>query len=117
MAIECLVLGNPAFLHYRITAILVIPTFLSTVSVLGAGQEVGKSCVVVSMNGKRIMFDCGMDMAYQDHRRHPDFSRLSDTGDFDNAITCIVITHLYVLSTPFHIIPSFVVSILLQLLT
>ncbi|KAG6707822.1 hypothetical protein I3842_06G051600 [Carya illinoinensis] len=63
--------------------------------VLGAGQQVGKSCVVVSMNGKRIMFDCGMDMAYHDHRRHPDFSRISEYGDFDKALTCIVITHFH----------------------
>ena len=28
---------------------------------LGAGREVGKSCVVVSLGGKRILFDCGED--------------------------------------------------------
>ncbi|KAF5750108.1 Cleavage and polyadenylation specificity factor 73 kDa subunit-II [Tripterygium wilfordii] len=61
----------------------------------GAGQEVGKSCVVVSMNGKRIMFDCGMHMGYDDHRRYPDFSRISKSGDFDNALTCIIITHFH----------------------
>ncbi|KAM7484708.1 hypothetical protein LguiA_000717 [Lonicera macranthoides] len=63
--------------------------------VLGAGQEVGKSCVVVSINGKRIMFDCGMHMGYLDHRRYPDFSLISKSGDFDNAITCIIITHFH----------------------
>ncbi|KAI3946508.1 hypothetical protein MKX01_017724 [Papaver californicum] len=41
--------------------------------VLGAGKEVGKSCVVVTIGEKRIMFDCGMHMGYQDHRRYPDF--------------------------------------------
>ncbi|KAK4264053.1 hypothetical protein QN277_029394 [Acacia crassicarpa] len=63
--------------------------------VLGAGQEVGKSCVVVTINGKRIMFDCGMHMGYLDHRRYPDFSRISKLGDFDNALTCIIITHFH----------------------
>ncbi|KAJ8646786.1 hypothetical protein MRB53_008534 [Persea americana] len=63
--------------------------------VLGAGQEVGKSCVVVSIGGKRIMFDCGMHMGYLDHRRYPDFSRISESGDFDSAITCIIITHFH----------------------
>ncbi|PSR88117.1 Cleavage and polyadenylation specificity factor subunit 3-II like [Actinidia chinensis var. chinensis] len=63
--------------------------------VLGAGQEVGKSCVVVSINGKRIMFDCGMHMGYLDHRRYPDFSRISKSGDFDNALSCIIITHFH----------------------
>ncbi|KAH9794516.1 cleavage and polyadenylation specificity factor subunit 3-II [Citrus sinensis] len=63
--------------------------------VLGAGQEVGKSCVVVTINGKRIMFDCGMHMAYNDHRQYPDFSRISKSCDFNNAIDCIVITHFH----------------------
>lgn len=63
--------------------------------VLGAGQEVGKSCVVVSIGGKRIMFDCGMHMGYHDHRRYPDFSLISDNGDFNSALTCIIITHFH----------------------
>ncbi|XP_062110209.1 cleavage and polyadenylation specificity factor subunit 3-II [Humulus lupulus] len=67
--------------------------------ILGAGQEVGKSCVVVSINGKRIMFDCGMHMGYLDHRRYPDFSLIpnSDQGrsGFDHAIDCIIITHFH----------------------
>ncbi|XP_008789275.2 cleavage and polyadenylation specificity factor subunit 3-II [Phoenix dactylifera] len=63
--------------------------------VLGAGQEVGKSCVVVSIGGKRIMFDCGMHMGYLDHRRYPDFSLISETGDFNSALTCIIITHFH----------------------
>ncbi|KAI4297066.1 hypothetical protein L6164_036974 [Bauhinia variegata] len=63
--------------------------------VLGAGQEVGKSCVIVTINGKRIMFDCGMHMGYLDHRRYPDFSLISKSGDFDNALTCIIITHFH----------------------
>ncbi|XP_074271026.1 cleavage and polyadenylation specificity factor subunit 3-II [Silene latifolia] len=63
--------------------------------VLGAGQEVGKSCVVVNLNGKKIMFDCGMHMGYHDRRRYPDFSLISKTGDFDRALTCIIITHFH----------------------
>ncbi|KAK9105892.1 hypothetical protein Scep_022736 [Stephania cephalantha] len=62
---------------------------------LGAGQEVGKSCVVVSIGGKRIMFDCGLHMGHNDHRRYPDFSRISKSGDFDSALTCVVITHFH----------------------
>ncbi|KAJ4961874.1 hypothetical protein NE237_021784 [Protea cynaroides] len=63
--------------------------------VLGAGQEVGKSCVIVSIGGKRIMFDCGMHMGYLDHRRYPDFSLISESGDFDKALTCVIITHFH----------------------
>eukprot|EP01018_Ginkgo_biloba_P021790 Gb_11668 [translate_table: standard] len=63
--------------------------------VLGAGQEVGKSCVVVTVGNKKIMFDCGMHMGFQDQRRYPEFSKISKTGDFTDAITCIIITHFH----------------------
>ncbi|KAF3649244.1 Cleavage and polyadenylation specificity factor subunit 3-II [Capsicum annuum] len=63
--------------------------------VLGAGQEVGKSCVVVTINGKRIMFDCGMHMGYMDHNKYPDFSRISKTRDFNKELSCIIITHFH----------------------
>ncbi|KAI3951674.1 hypothetical protein MKW92_015825 [Papaver armeniacum] len=63
--------------------------------VLGAGQEVGKSCVVVTIGDKRIMFDCGMHMGYQDHRRYPDFSLISDSGDYNASLTCVIITHFH----------------------
>jgi integrator complex subunit 11 len=43
---------------------------------LGAGQEVGRSCIVVQIEGKVVMFDCGLHMGFQDHRRFPDFSQL-----------------------------------------
>ncbi|KAF5931189.1 hypothetical protein HYC85_032062 [Camellia sinensis] len=55
----------------------------------------GKSCLVVLINGKRIMFDCGMHMGYLNHCRYPDFSLISKSGDFDNALSCIVITHFH----------------------
>ncbi|CAN8313854.1 unnamed protein product [Cochlearia groenlandica] len=63
--------------------------------VLGAGQEIGKSCVVVTINGKKIMFDCGMHMGCEDHNRYPDFSLLSKDGDFDKTLSCIIITHFH----------------------
>ncbi|KAL3843974.1 hypothetical protein ACJIZ3_001377 [Penstemon smallii] len=65
--------------------------------VLGAGQEVGKSCVVVTINGKRIMFDCGMHMGYSDMRRYPDFSLIpkSNCSDFTNSLACVIITHFH----------------------
>ncbi|ONM40452.1 cleavage and polyadenylation specificity factor subunit 3-II isoform X1 [Zea mays] len=66
--------------------------------VLGAGQEVGKSCVVVTIGGKRVMFDCGMHMGYHDDRHYPDFARaLAAWGapDFTTAISCVVITHFH----------------------
>lgn len=64
--------------------------------VLGAGQEVGKSCAVVTINGKRIMFDCGMHMGYLDHRRYPNFSLISPGAkDFTSSLSCIIVTHFH----------------------
>lgn len=38
---------------------------------LGAGQEVGRSCVCVTLADRTIMFDVGIHMLYTDHRRYP----------------------------------------------
>jgi len=62
---------------------------------LGGGQDVGKSCVLVSIGGKNIMFDCGMHMGYNDARRFPDFSYLSKTNRFDDVLDCVVISHFH----------------------
>uniref|UniRef100_A0A8B9ZL66 Integrator complex subunit 11 n=1 Tax=Anas platyrhynchos TaxID=8839 RepID=A0A8B9ZL66_ANAPL len=36
------------------------------VTPLGAGQDVGRSCILVSIAGKNVMLDCGMHMGYND---------------------------------------------------
>jgi predicted metal-dependent RNase len=87
-----------SFIHIckKMTSMKVVP--------LGAGQDVGRSCVIVSLGGKNIMFDCGMHMGYQDERRFPDFSFLSQTGRFDQIIDCVIISHLYPLALPSFLI-------------
>jgi len=62
---------------------------------LGAGQDVGRSCVLVSVGGKNVMFDCGMHMGYNDERRFPDFNYISKDNRFTELIDAVVITHLY----------------------
>lgn len=62
---------------------------------IGAGQDVGRSCVLVSIGGKNIMFDCGMHMGYQDERRFPDFSYISKSGNFTQLIDCVIISHFH----------------------
>ena len=73
---------------------------------LGAGQDVGRSCVVVKIHNKRIMFDCGMHMGYNDSRRFPDFSFLLEDGvggggepggyvDYTGLLDAVVITHFH----------------------
>lgn len=62
---------------------------------LGAGQDVGRSCILVTIGGKNIMFDCGMHMGYNDERRFPDFSYISRTGKFDEILDCVIISHFH----------------------
>ena len=57
---------------------------------LGAGQDVGRSCILVSIGHKNVMFDCGMHMGYNDERRFPDFNYI--TGDQVFKIPKILIT-------------------------
>uniref|UniRef100_A0AC34RMF1 MBL fold metallo-hydrolase n=1 Tax=Panagrolaimus sp. JU765 TaxID=591449 RepID=A0AC34RMF1_9BILA len=33
---------------------------------LGAGQDVGRSCILCKINGYNVLFDCGMHMGYSD---------------------------------------------------
>jgi len=37
---------------------------------LGAGQDVGRSCILITMGGKNIMLDCGLHMGFYDDVRH-----------------------------------------------
>ena len=64
----------------------------------GAGQDIGKSCVVVTVGRHTVMFDCGLHMGHQDERRFPDFSFLQSGSNkgksFDELIDCVIVTHL-----------------------
>lgn len=62
---------------------------------LGAGQDVGRSCLLLSMGGKNIMLDCGMHMGYNDERRFPDFSYIVPEGPITNHIDCVIISHFH----------------------
>eukprot|EP00918_Siedleckia_nematoides_P049223 GHVU01107956.1.p1 GENE.GHVU01107956.1~~GHVU01107956.1.p1 ORF type:complete len:388 (+),score=34.96 GHVU01107956.1:350-1513(+) len=66
------------------------------VTVLGAGREVGRSCVVVQMGGKKIMFDCGIHIGYEGASRYPDLSSLADSrGSYENCVDLVIITHFH----------------------
>jgi integrator complex subunit 11 len=62
---------------------------------LGAGQDVGRSCILVSIGGKNIMLDCGMHMGYQDERRFPDFTYVCKSGSLDDNVDCVIISHFH----------------------
>eukprot|EP00292_Cryptomonas_paramecium_P007142 CAMPEP_0113730174 /NCGR_PEP_ID=MMETSP0038_2-20120614/43010_1 /TAXON_ID=2898 /ORGANISM="Cryptomonas paramecium" /LENGTH=446 /DNA_ID=CAMNT_0000662201 /DNA_START=21 /DNA_END=1358 /DNA_ORIENTATION=+ /assembly_acc=CAM_ASM_000170 len=62
---------------------------------LGAGQDVGKSCILITMGGKNIMLDCGMHPGYNDERRFPDFRYISKEGNFNGIIDLVIISHFH----------------------
>ena len=45
---------------------------------LGAGQDVGRSCVIVELGGRRVMFDCGLHMVSE--QKFPDFHFLGSSA-------------------------------------
>ncbi|CAF4426141.1 unnamed protein product, partial [Adineta steineri] len=58
---------------------------------LGAGQDVGRSCILITMGGKNIMLDCGLHMGFHDDRRFPDFSVICKDGPLTPYIHCVII--------------------------
>uniref|UniRef100_A0AAQ5XB05 Integrator complex subunit 11 n=1 Tax=Amphiprion ocellaris TaxID=80972 RepID=A0AAQ5XB05_AMPOC len=62
---------------------------------LCAGQDVGRSCILVSIGGKNIMLDCGMHMGYNDDRRFPDFSYITQNGRLTDFLDCVIISHFH----------------------
>jgi len=65
------------------------------VTPLGAGQDVGRSCILVTLNGRNIMFDCGMHMGFQDERKFPDFSYITREGSLTEYIDCVIVSHFH----------------------
>jgi len=65
------------------------------VTPLGAGQDVGRSCLLLSIGGKNIMLDCGMHMGFSDDRRFPDFSYVTTDEPLTEHIDCVIISHFH----------------------
>ncbi|KAI6204623.1 Integrator complex subunit 11 [Aphelenchoides besseyi] len=67
-------------------------SIMSTIRVvpLGAGQDVGRSCILVSIGGKNICLDCGMHMGYQDDR-----SYIGGGGKLNEYLDCVIISHFH----------------------
>ncbi|CDU17457.1 cleavage and polyadenylation specificity factor, putative [Plasmodium yoelii] len=55
------------------------------IKVLGAGQTVGRSCVIVELENRRIMFDCGSHVGYKDERKYPNFNLLVGNSNMEGA--------------------------------
>ncbi|KAJ9472340.1 Integrator complex subunit 11-like protein [Diplonema papillatum] len=65
-----------------------------TITPLGAGKEVGRSCVLVGVGDALIMCDCGMHMGYKNYKMFPDFAAVAE-GDLTGKIDAVLITHFH----------------------
>ncbi|KAL5789664.1 hypothetical protein ACOSQ2_004552 [Xanthoceras sorbifolium] len=61
-----------------------------TITPLGAGNEVGRSCVYMSYKGKTILFDCGIHPAYSGMAALPYFDEIDPS-----IIDVLLITHFH----------------------
>eukprot|EP00375_Theileria_parva_P000519 XP_763189.1 hypothetical protein [Theileria parva strain Muguga] len=59
------------------------------ITVLGAGQDVGRSCIVVTFPSKRVIFDCGAHCGFIDQRRYPDLQLLGDVNEYNYQLQLI----------------------------
>ncbi|KAK8861462.1 endoribonuclease YSH1 [Kwoniella newhampshirensis] len=62
-----------------------------TITMLGAGQEVGRSCCVIEHRGKKVVCDAGL------HPAHPGMGSLPFIDELDwSTVDAILITHFHV---------------------
>jgi integrator complex subunit 11 len=62
---------------------------------LGAGHEVGRSCVVVRAAGRVVVCDCGLHPGVADAARFPNLPAAFSTGDLTAEIDAVVVTHFH----------------------
>lgn len=58
---------------------------------LGAGQEVGRSCVLMTFKGKQVLFDAGVHPAYTGLACLPYFDMIDDPSKID----VLLVTHFH----------------------
>lgn len=63
-----------------------------TITPLGGGQEVGRSCILLQYQGRNIMLDCGCHPGRKGYDSLPFFDSLDNPGDID----VVLVTHFHI---------------------
>lgn len=63
------------------------------VHVLGAGQDVGRSCFLLTVGSHRIILDCGAHHGFEDNRRFPAFDSISP--EVLASVDAVLISHFH----------------------
>jgi glyoxylase-like metal-dependent hydrolase (beta-lactamase superfamily II) len=58
---------------------------------LGAGCDVGRSCILLRIGACTVMLDCGVHLGHRDERRFPDWRAVVDPAD----VACVIVTHYH----------------------
>eukprot|EP01112_Ceratiomyxa_fruticulosa_P019714 TRINITY_DN6513_c0_g1_i2.p1 TRINITY_DN6513_c0_g1~~TRINITY_DN6513_c0_g1_i2.p1 ORF type:complete len:794 (-),score=177.10 TRINITY_DN6513_c0_g1_i2:48-2429(-) len=64
---------------------------LLTIMPIGAGNEVGRSCIILQYKGKTVMFDCGIHPAHSGLPALPYFDMIDDPS----AIDLLLVSHFH----------------------
>lgn len=67
------------------------------VTPLGAGRDVGRSCIVVRgpASAARVVLDCGVHLGVSGARRFPDLAHACLGGSGMQDVACVVVTHFH----------------------
>ncbi|EKX72498.1 cleavage and polyadenylation specificity factor, putative [Theileria equi strain WA] len=64
------------------------------VTILGAGQDVGRSCVLLTFPTRRLILDCGAHCGFVDHKRYPALQMLGPDGVYEHQLEILEKTYL-----------------------
>ena len=65
---------------------------------LGAGQDIGRSCIIIKIVDKTIMLDCGLQMGFNDNRRFPDLEllrKMNGGKSLNSIIDVMLLSHFH----------------------
>ena len=65
---------------------------------LGAGQDVGRSCIILTIGDKKVMLDCGLHMGISDNKKFPDLLKLRKkygNKPLDEILDAVLISHFH----------------------
>ncbi len=62
---------------------------------LGAGQHVGRSCILLELDGCRVLLDCGVNVGSRDADHVPVLETLCPDGQNINSVVDVVLVSHY----------------------
>jgi len=64
------------------------------ITYLGAGRQVGRSCLLLQTPSSKVLLDCGVNTAASENREKYPYLNISEIGDI-NSINAVILTHAH----------------------